>query len=209
MFDLDVGKMVVFAIVALAVIPPKDLPRVLRTVGKYVGQMRRMASDFQGQFMDALKEADVESVKKEFEALGASAKIDSSFDPVMAMRSEMTKAVEGPASPAPSAPVAEPAVAEPALPDEPFRREVVVTPLAVASGPETVVAAEVAEQASTSSGAAPSAASMTDADIEATKAPLMDHIIELRQRLIRALYAFFAAFLVCFYFSRSIYNILT
>ena len=50
---------------------------------------------------------------------------------------------------------------------------------------------------------------MTDADIEATKAPLMDHIIELRQRLIRALYAFFAAFLVCFYFSRSIYNILT
>ena len=50
---------------------------------------------------------------------------------------------------------------------------------------------------------------MTDADIEATKAPLMDHLIELRQRLIRALYAFFAAFLVCFYFSRSIYNILT
>lgn len=156
MFDLDVGKMVVVAIVALAVIPPKDLPRVLRTVGKYVGQMRRMASDFQGQFMDALKEADVEGVKKEFEALGSSAKINSSFDPVMAMRSEMTKAVEGPASPAPSAPVAEPAVAEPALPDEPSRREVVVTPLAVASGPETIVAAEVAGQASTSSGAAPS-----------------------------------------------------
>jgi sec-independent protein translocase protein TatC len=50
---------------------------------------------------------------------------------------------------------------------------------------------------------------MTDADIEASKAPLIEHLIELRQRLIRALYAFFAAFLVCFYFSRSIYNILT
>jgi sec-independent protein translocase protein TatC len=50
---------------------------------------------------------------------------------------------------------------------------------------------------------------MTDADIEASKAPLLDHLIELRQRLIRAIYAFFAAFLVCFYFSRSIYNILT
>ncbi len=50
---------------------------------------------------------------------------------------------------------------------------------------------------------------MTEADIEATKAPLMDHIIELRQRLIYGLYAFFAAFLVCFYFSRAIYNILT
>ncbi len=50
---------------------------------------------------------------------------------------------------------------------------------------------------------------MTDADIEASRAPLMDHLIELRQRLIRALYAFFAAFIVCFYFSRHIYNILT
>jgi sec-independent protein translocase protein TatC len=50
---------------------------------------------------------------------------------------------------------------------------------------------------------------MTAEDIDATKAPLMDHLIELRMRLIRALYAFFAAFLVCFFFSRSIYNILT
>jgi sec-independent protein translocase protein TatC len=50
---------------------------------------------------------------------------------------------------------------------------------------------------------------MTAEDIDATKAPLMDHLIELRARLIRSLYAFLAAFLVCFYFSRSIYNILT
>ena len=50
---------------------------------------------------------------------------------------------------------------------------------------------------------------MTDADIDATKAPLMDHLIELRGRLIKALYAFFAAFFVCFYFSRAIYNVLT
>ncbi len=50
---------------------------------------------------------------------------------------------------------------------------------------------------------------MSAEDIDATKAPLMDHLIELRMRLVRALYAFFAAFLVCFYFSRSIYNILT
>ena len=48
-----------------------------------------------------------------------------------------------------------------------------------------------------------------EAALEATKAPLMDHLIELRQRLIRALYAFFAAFFVCFYFSRQIYNVLT
>jgi len=50
---------------------------------------------------------------------------------------------------------------------------------------------------------------MSQEDIDATKAPLMDHLIELRARLIRSLYAFLAAFLVCFYFSRTIYNILT
>ncbi len=50
---------------------------------------------------------------------------------------------------------------------------------------------------------------MSQEDIDATKAPLMDHIIELRARLIRSIYAFFAAFLVCFYFSKTIYNILT
>jgi sec-independent protein translocase protein TatC len=50
---------------------------------------------------------------------------------------------------------------------------------------------------------------MSQEEIDATKAPLMEHLIELRSRLIRAIWAFMAAFLVCFYFSRSIYNILT
>src|ERR1700677_5214784 len=93
MFDLDAGKLLVFGIVALAVIPPKDLPRVLRTVGQYVGKMRRMASEFQGQFMDAMKEAekaaDLESVKKEFHSMDEATRIDwSSFHPTGAMRSE-------------------------------------------------------------------------------------------------------------------------
>lgn len=49
---------------------------------------------------------------------------------------------------------------------------------------------------------------MTDADIEATKAPLMDHLIELRSRLMKSLAAFVVAFLVCYYYSHAIYNIL-
>src|ERR1700751_609127 len=50
---------------------------------------------------------------------------------------------------------------------------------------------------------------MSQEEIDATKAPLMDHLIELRARIIRSLYAFLAAFFVCFFFSRHIYNILT
>ena len=100
MFDLDVGKMLIVGIVALAVIPPKDLPRVMRTVGQTVGKMRRMAAEFQGQFMDAMREvereADLESVKKEFAAINEQAKVDTSFDPVQMMRDDMTKAVQSP-----------------------------------------------------------------------------------------------------------------
>jgi sec-independent protein translocase protein TatB len=98
MFDLDISKMIIVGIVALAVIPPKDLPRVMRTVGQTIGKMRRMASEFQGQFMEAMREvereADLESVKKEFQAINDQAKIDTSFDPVGLMREDMTKAVE-------------------------------------------------------------------------------------------------------------------
>jgi len=100
MFDLDVGKMLIVGIVALAVIPPKDLPRVMRSVGQTVGRMRRMAAEFQGQFMDAMREvereADLESVKKEFAAIGEQAKVGAAFDPVGMMRDDMTKAVQSP-----------------------------------------------------------------------------------------------------------------
>ncbi len=153
MFDFDIGKMLVFGIVALAVIPPKDLPRVMRTVGKYVGQMRRMASDFQGQFMEAMREADVESVKKEFAALEASAKVNSSFDPVMAMRSEITKAVEDnkPTPPVETVTI-DPAAPEPKI-DEPFLKEVVVAPLASEPEPIAIAAAEPSPEPKTESAA--------------------------------------------------------
>ena len=115
MFDLDISKMILVGIVALAVIPPKDLPRVMRTVGQTIGKMRRMATEFQGQFMDAMREvereADLESVKKEFQAINDQAKIDTSFDPVGMMREDMTKAVATSAS-APEAVVSDAATPE-------------------------------------------------------------------------------------------------
>jgi sec-independent protein translocase protein TatC len=49
---------------------------------------------------------------------------------------------------------------------------------------------------------------MTQEDIEATKAPLIEHLVELRSRLIKALLAFFLTFIVCFFFAKQIYNIL-
>ena len=94
MFDFDIGKLMVVAIVALAVIPPKDLPRVMRTVGQFVGRMRRMAAEFQGQFMDAMREADLDGVRKELEELKNQTRIQETFDPVGMVRDDVTKAAE-------------------------------------------------------------------------------------------------------------------
>lgn len=49
---------------------------------------------------------------------------------------------------------------------------------------------------------------MSVEDIEASKAPLMDHLIELRSRLIKALLGFAVAFILCFFFAKQIYNVL-
>ncbi|RFB81034.1 Sec-independent protein translocase protein TatB [Methylovirgula sp. 4M-Z18] len=65
MFDIDFTKLLIFGIVALVAIPPKDLPRVMRQAGQFIGRMRRMASEFQTQFMDAMNEAEVADLKKE------------------------------------------------------------------------------------------------------------------------------------------------
>lgn len=93
MFDFDIGKLLVVAIVALAVIPPKDLPRVMRTVGQVLGRMRRMAAEFQGQFMDAMREAEFDSVRKELAELNEKATA-ANFDPAKMIRDEVTKAAE-------------------------------------------------------------------------------------------------------------------
>ncbi len=63
---LDVGwtELVVIAIVLIIVVGPKDLPPMLRTFGKMMTKMRGMASDFRQQFDEALKEADLDDVRR-------------------------------------------------------------------------------------------------------------------------------------------------
>jgi sec-independent protein translocase protein TatB len=64
MFDIGGGELVVIGIVALIAIGPKELPTVLRTVGRYMGKIRRMSSEFQGQFQEAMREAEMADLKK-------------------------------------------------------------------------------------------------------------------------------------------------
>lgn len=78
MFDFGVGytEMFVVALVAILVIGPKDLPHVLRAVGKTVGKMRGMAREFQGHLDTAMREAGLEDVKREMQGLKSLAKVD-------------------------------------------------------------------------------------------------------------------------------------
>ena len=64
MFDIDSGKLLIIGIVALVVIGPKELPGVLRQVGNALGKVRRMAAEFQGQFMEAMRESELEELKR-------------------------------------------------------------------------------------------------------------------------------------------------
>ncbi|MEM1045723.1 MAG: Sec-independent protein translocase protein TatB [Pseudomonadota bacterium] len=58
MFDIGWTEMLMVAVVAILVVGPKELPGMLRGFGRTMGNLRRMASEFQGQFNDALREAE-------------------------------------------------------------------------------------------------------------------------------------------------------
>jgi sec-independent protein translocase protein TatB len=121
-------------LVALVVIGPKELPGVLRTLGQWTGKLRRMASEFQAQFQEAMREAEMADLKKQVEApVDASAASD---EPSIGSNAEASA----------GAPTMAPKDSQPAegSPDAQDGK----------------------------------AARMTHEDIEATKAPLMEHLIE-------------------------------
>jgi sec-independent protein translocase protein TatB len=116
MFGLGWGEMVVIGIVALIAIGPKELPTVLRSAGQWIGKIRRMANEFQGQFQEALREAELTDLKKHAEDIST---IVTNFDPLAGTQNEIEKAFEMPdpmASPPSSAKA--PVSSAEALPDD-------------------------------------------------------------------------------------------
>jgi len=91
MFDFSMGEIVVIGAVALIVIGPKELPGVLRAVGHWTTKVRRMASEFQGQFQEAMREAEMADLKKDVDTLTDTAKgFTSQFDDPLNLK-EATK----------------------------------------------------------------------------------------------------------------------
>ncbi len=119
MFDFSSGELLLIALAVLIFIKPKDLPMVLRTVGQWTGKIRRMAGEFQDQFREAMREAEMSDIKKDIEE--ATGKIGGGIDPFKELHEaaewkppETTASSTPPAADAPPAPPAEAIAAEPA-----------------------------------------------------------------------------------------------
>jgi sec-independent protein translocase protein TatB len=69
MFDITSSKLLILGIVALLVIGPKDLPALLRTIGKYMGIIKRQAAEFRAQFDEAMRESELSELKKSVESI--------------------------------------------------------------------------------------------------------------------------------------------
>jgi sec-independent protein translocase protein TatB len=125
MFDIGWGELVVIGIVALIVIGPKELPGVLRSAGQWMGKIRRMSAEFQGQFQEALREAEMADLRQKAEDVKNSMTDFANYDPLATTDLSSAKA-SADAPPAPEAAPQAEALAQPAeqkfdvpLPDPP------------------------------------------------------------------------------------------
>ena len=116
MLDFSWSELLVIAVLALVFIGPKELPRVLRAIGQATGKIRRMAGEFQDQFREAMREAEMADLTKDIDE--ATGNLNTGLDPfkeATEWKPSETPAEHAPppAADAPPAPPAEAAVPEP------------------------------------------------------------------------------------------------
>jgi sec-independent protein translocase protein TatB len=99
MFDIAWSELLVIAVVAIIVVGPKDLPRLMRTFGHYAGKLRRAAADFQRQFDEAMRETEAAEVRKAIESMRAAT-------PSLDLKAPIDKPMMLPKEPPPPSPAA-------------------------------------------------------------------------------------------------------
>jgi sec-independent protein translocase protein TatB len=99
MLDIGWTELLLIAVVAIVVIGPKELPEALRSLGRMMTKLRRMAGEFQSQFNQALREANLEDVKRDFDSIRQSASsLGGGFNPMTLARDEIRGAITGSAA---------------------------------------------------------------------------------------------------------------
>jgi len=93
MFDIGWSEIAVIAVVALIAIGPKELPGVLRMVGQWMGKARKMAAEFQGQFQEAMREAEMADLKKSFDEVKEAASGFTGGNIMTSLKKDVTSAL--------------------------------------------------------------------------------------------------------------------
>jgi sec-independent protein translocase protein TatB len=86
MFDISWTEFLLIGIVALIVIGPKELPAVMRTMGQWTRRIRSLAADFQNQFHEAMREAEMADLKKQVDDMAQDIK---QYDPLKDVRADV------------------------------------------------------------------------------------------------------------------------
>jgi sec-independent protein translocase protein TatB len=107
MFDISWTEFLLIGAVALVVIGPKELPGVMRSLGQWTRKLRGMAADFQNQFQEAMREAEMADLKKQVDDMAQGIKEDiKGYDPLKDVRADvesiggdLKKSLDSPAEP--------------------------------------------------------------------------------------------------------------
>lgn len=164
MFEIGWLELLVIAVVLIVVVGPKDLPAMLRTFGRTTSQLRRMAGDFRRQVDDALREAELDEIRKtvaDARKLDPTEDIRKAMNPMKAVGDEIRSSLKAAAkAPEPGVPPAD-------APARPMRSNPVAAaandaspavPAAAADPVETVPPGATAPESATTSPGATSAA---------------------------------------------------
>ncbi len=89
MFDIGWSELLIIAAVAIIFVGPKDLPRMMRTIGRYVTKVRSMAREFQSSFEDLARETELDELRKEVTGIR-----DAATAPLKKLQQEIDKPVK-------------------------------------------------------------------------------------------------------------------
>ncbi|MBN9237839.1 MULTISPECIES: Sec-independent protein translocase protein TatB [Phyllobacteriaceae] len=171
MFEVGWSEMLVIAIVMIVVVGPKDLPAMLRTFGRTTAKLRAMAADFQKQFNEALKEAELDEVKKsvdELRSLNPAAEIRKQLNPFEQAAADVRAGVDDMMKPKPAPDPQTPASSEP-QPADPLKNGATVLP--GVDGPQAMPAQPVIAAAEAGTARAKTTRRKTEAVEAVAKAP--------------------------------------
>jgi sec-independent protein translocase protein TatB len=157
MFDIGWSELVVIAVVALIAIGPKELPGVLRMVGQWMGKARKMAAEFQGQFQEAMREAEMADLKKSFDEVKEAATGFAGGNLMTSLEKDVSKAMDMDVLDKPAASPTEAAAIEPpatpTTPEMPIPETFTEADAHAAAAQPLAIAREVQAEAATAEAA--------------------------------------------------------